>query len=301
MENSSIKEIEAYYNNYYAKIAVLFSVLLVLISGWDFAFMRYWKDFVVFIHEVFHVFTASLTGGEIKRLVLHGNESGEVQAIGGWKYGIPLVYASGYIGCVALGARLLHSAFDEKKALIVLRFFSLFVLLNTIVFTEIFSYTWKIGFFWSILVLFLSFGNKRMIHFSLVCFGTAICLYGIIDLKDFFHKIEDTDAGLLARWILIEWDGNQSPEKKGVKEVGTILAFIIITLSLSIFAYYFYKIFFYPRREDELALKKMLKEYKDGNVPEDVIDWFLKRELSLDGRPISKETIKDIKERGFTK
>jgi len=295
MKVSPIKQIEAYYTNYYAKLALVFTVLLLLVSGWDLGFMKYWKEFVVLIHEIFHVITASLTGGEIKKLILHGNESAEVEIIGSWKYAVPLIYISGYVGCILLGTWLLHLSFDEKKASLTLRFFSGFLLLNIFTFTEIFSYTWKIGFIWSIFIFLLSFANIQIVNFSLTSFGTAISLYGILDLKDFIYNIDQTDAGLLAKWILDKRNGLSFLQNWNIKELSIFIAICIIVINFGILLYYLYKIFFFTKSKDEASLKRMLKEYKKGTLPEDVINWFLKRELNLDGRPISKETIDKLR------
>lgn len=292
---SKLKLIELSYRNYYLRLSLLFSVFLTFISAWDFSFMKFWKGFVVLQHEFFHAIVLVISGGSVYSLTLSENEFGEVLGKVGLRYAIPLVYLSGYIGSIFLGFFLLHECLNVKKSKLVLQVFSIYTTLLVFLFTKPFSYAMNLGLTWSFALLFLSLIQSNLLS-SLVLniLGVGISLYAALDLKDFVYKISDTDVGKLADWVVREIPNFPLSSRL----LANFLALLILVISLGVVAYYFVKIFPLNSSIDEKELKKILLEYQKGNLSEDTANWFIENGLSLDGKKISHDAIKDIYKKG---
>ncbi|MCX7999361.1 MAG: M50 family metallopeptidase [Leptospiraceae bacterium] len=292
---SQLKLLEQSYRNYYLKIALLTSLFLTFVSAWDLGFMRFWKNFVVLHHEFFHAYTILVSGGEIYNLTLTENEFGEVSGKIGFRYAIPLIYLSGYVGCIFLGIFLLHESFHYKKSKTILGLFSIYTTFSVLLFTKPFSYSMHLGLAWSVVLLFLSvLQNSFISSLTLHFLGIGISLYAFLDLKDFLSNIAITDLGKLASWILLEFPSLPFTSI----ELANGLAILILLISLGIVMYYFFKTFQLYSPSEEKEVRKFLLEYKKGNLSEDTANWFLERGLSLDGKKISKDVLKDIYKKG---
>ncbi len=293
--NTKLKLLELSYRNYYLRIALLVSVFLNFVSAWDFPFMKFWKGFVVLQHEFFHAIAIFLSGGEVYNLTLNANEYGEVLGKVGFHYATPFVYLSGYVGSIFLGFFLLHESLNTKKSKIILQVFSVYTTILVLFFTRPFSYAMNLGLTWSFILLFLSLIQNSLISLlALNILGVGISLYAILDLKDFVQNISNTDVGKLADWILKEIPNFPL----STIELADLLALFIVIMSFGVFVYYFLKIFHLSSSLEEKELRRILLEYKKGNLAEDTANWFLENGLSLDGKKISQNTIKNIYKKG---
>ncbi|MCB1178060.1 MAG: M50 family metallopeptidase [Leptospiraceae bacterium] len=283
--------------NTFEKLFFLFSIIFAIISAWNFSFMQYWKDLVVLTHEIFHAISSLLTGGTLAKLTLHGNESGETIAVGIWKYSMPIVYSAGYLGCALLGGFQIFTGFQKTHSRVFIISFGFFIILSTLMFSNLGSYTFYLGIFWGIFFFIIGLLGDNISSFTLVFFGTAISFYSIYDLGDFMRNLEGSDAGKLAIWITQNFSVSKSPEN--VSQIGYYIAIFWSSISISLILI-FLKISLFPHKtEEDKSIEKVLDHVESGKVNEDVAEWFLKRGLDLDGRPLSKNIVDEINKKGF--
>jgi hypothetical protein len=64
------------------------------------------KLFGTFVHEWSHALVAIATGGQVERLQINGDFSGETLTAGGWLW---LIFSAGYVGAAIAGALLMLS------------------------------------------------------------------------------------------------------------------------------------------------------------------------------------------------
>jgi hypothetical protein len=277
----------------------LFSIGFAIFSSWDMTFTKYWKALVVLNHEIFHAITSLLTGGKFATLVLHANESGETISSGIWKYSIPFVYSAGYIGSSLTGGFLLYSGLKRRNARYSSLSFGIFLFLSTITFSQLNSYAFIIGTSWSMVFFLGALVGDGIASFLLILFGTAISLYSIYDLSDFVRSMKNSDAGILAGWIVENFVVmKDTPLAEKISKIGYAISICWSIISLSIIMY-FLKISFFPKlSENELVLEKFLSSVESGAVNHDVAEWFLKKGVDLDGRPIPPKLVKELQEKG---
>lgn len=279
----------------------LFSICVAILSSWDFALTKYWKALVVLNHEIFHAIASLLTGGKFASLVLHADESGETISYGVWKFSLPIVYSAGYLGSSLSGGLLLFSGFQKKHTRHFTLYFGLFLFLSTISFTSIFSYAFQVGVFWAIFFILGALLGEIISSFQLILVGTAISLYSLYDLSDFAHSMKNSDAGVLASWVVENFMiFKQIPIAERINKIGYTIAIFWSILSVSIIFYFLRLSFFSELSEDEVVKEKFLTSIESGQVNEDVAEWFLKKGVDLDGRPIPPKLVKELQEKGLS-
>ncbi len=262
-------------------------------------FTKYWKALVVLNHEIFHAITSLLTGAKFASLILHANESGETITSGVWKYSIPLVYSAGYIGSSLTGGFLLYSGLKKKNARYSCLTFGIFLFLSTITFSQFKSYAFMIGISWSLFFFLGAIAGDAIGSFLLVLFGTAFSLYSIYDMSDFIRSMKNSDAGILAGWIVENFVVMiDVPITEKISRIGYGISICWSMISLFIILY-FLKISFFPKlSENEIVIEKFLSSIESGAVNQDVAEWFLKKGVDLDGRPIPPKLVKELQEKG---
>lgn len=216
------------------KLIVLFSILLSLFAFWDKAHLEFLKEFIVLLHEYCHAIAAIISGGSVHSVSLHGNESGETfakpAAYGG---SFLFIVSSGYLGSSLIGGLLLYLGLNRINSKAIAFILGVLVLFMTFRYADKSGVTHSVGYVWGIGLILTSFlGN--LLSSLIICFlGASVCLYSIYDLGDFIDGVHNTDAGIMAQY-LVGYDQNSSKGIGfGVKILGYLIAGLWSILSLS--------------------------------------------------------------------
>ena len=120
------------------------------------------------------------TLGEVERVVIHPNASGETYSLGGLQL---LIANAGYLGSMLFGAGLLVLCRHGRNARAALGVTAAAILALTVFFAgSVFS--WFSGIVLAIgLVLFASTANVRVAHFFLSFLAIQCCLNAVFDLR----------------------------------------------------------------------------------------------------------------------
>lgn len=110
------------------RIAPWIPAFLLLWFLWDSILLRPVRVYAVMLHEYGHALAAILTGGEVLHIRVFTSESGDCVSRGGIRW---IVTSAGYLGNLLLGAVLLKSGVNSKKAPMRLALLGLATLLVT--------------------------------------------------------------------------------------------------------------------------------------------------------------------------
>jgi hypothetical protein len=164
------------------KFLLIASALTVALWFIPFAsFLVYpFRIFVTFIHEGGHALATLATLGEVERVVINPNGSGETYSVGGLQL---LIANAGYLGSMLFGASLLVLCRRGRNARAALGVTAAVVLALTVFFSgSVFS--WFSGIALTIaLALFASTANVRVAHFFLSFLAIQCCLNAVFDLR----------------------------------------------------------------------------------------------------------------------
>lgn len=284
------------------QFTLFLSMILSLISFWDHPVMSYTKEFVVLIHEICHAVAALLTGGGVKNIVIHGNESGETVAIASSIKGSFLfIVSAGYLGTALIGSVLLYKGLtgvNNKTTLIV---FGIVVFFITMKYSMIGELTYTIGIAWAVLILCSAFMGKQISSLALVFLGTTISLYSIYDISDFTRHVHQTDAGILAYYLT----GYNPNEHAKIPNSVLVLGYLIaITWSLisvgTIYSFVMRSLDYSHSPQSSQDPSLSFNEFGDldqmfpGELTPEVVDWFQSRGLDLNGRPLNGEFVDEL-------
>jgi len=183
------------------KVSSLIIVIALFIFFWDYNFLRPFKVFVVYIHEISHAIVSLLTGGEVHSISVEWNESGVTQTSAG---NFVLTAVAGYMGSIVCGSILLYSGLSGRHE----RFVATFLGTTLLFFTVFYSESMNLTFF----VIFLAIGGGTILiaaffgklnRLLLFLTGTLSSMYALFDLSDFFKgAVLKTDAGLIANHFI---------------------------------------------------------------------------------------------------
>lgn len=276
----------------HSKIWFASAVFLAMFTVWNFSFMSFLKSFSVLVHEICHASVILLTGGGLEKIHLTPFESGEVLGrISGWSF-IPAVSA-GYIGSALFGGYLLQKGFSPESARLQTVFLSFILSFFTLFYTDLLSYAQITGIIWSLLLLSCFFIPKKIHSMFLIFLGVSCAMYSIYDLLDFTGRIELTDAGILAS------GSSQSLKSAGLKfslkELSYAIALTWSLISVLTVVFFLKKTFVREYTEGETGLEEMLSDYSKGKVATDVAEWFLKKGIDLNGKPLPEKILKEIR------
>ena len=278
------------------KVMFFLSILVSLITLWDHHLMGYLKNFIVLFHEICHALATLLTGGVVEKISMHANESGETIAFPSkMKGSFIFVVSAGYLGSSLFGGLLLHRGFSgkyEKHSLLVLAFTILF---TTFKFSESGNLAFGTGIFWGTLFLIAGFFSRSVSSLALVFLGTSVSLYSIFDLFDFAHQIENTDAGILARWILNTNPGHGN-NSASVTFLGYMIGILWSLITLLLVYLSIQKTFRHAEIQPEPDMPDA--EKFPGEVTPEVMEWFFSRGLDLNGKPLPPELSSDNGKQG---
>lgn len=302
------------------QFTIFLSIILSLISFWDHPLLSYTKEFVVLVHEICHAVAVLITGGDVKTITIHGNESGETLAIPPNIRGAFLfIVSAGYLGTAFIGGVLLYKGFRGENTKTTLILFAITVFFITLKYSEAGELTYSVGIAWSIAIFLVSFLGKKLSSVFLVFLGTSLSLYSIYDLSDFTENVLQTDAGILAYYLT---GFNPRADGKIPSSVNILGHLIAITWSLmsigTIYKFLVHSISpahtegnpqdFYDPQNAYPGAMPLPNDWNDpdgigemggfpdasGNLPQmfpgeltpEVIDWFLSKGLDLNGDPI---------------
>lgn len=277
-------------------------MILSLISFWDHPVMSYTKEFVVLIHEICHAVAALITGGGVRNIAIHGNESGETLAIASnIKGSFLFIVSAGYLGTALIGSVLLYKGLTgvNNKATLIL--FGIVVFFITMKYSHIGELTYTIGISWAVLILCSAFMGKRISSLSLVFLGTTISLYSIYDISDFTKHVHQTDAGILAYYLTGYNPNEHAKIPNSVKllgyliaitwsliSVGTIYSFVMRSLD------YNHSLHPSPDLSSSHNGTDNLEQMFPGELTPEVVEWFLSKGLDLNGRPLNGEFVDEF-------
>lgn len=276
------------------KIGLAISIIIFFVVVWDYDVMDYIKNLVVLFHELSHATAALITGGKVKYISIHGNQSGETAIIqNNYSISFFFVTSAGYLGSSLIGAILLNRGFAgkfEKESLFIIGLFIFFMVYN---FSCIGNLAYTIGIAWSVIFIVISLLSRFFAAFCLVFIGTTVSLYSIYDLIDFTRDINQTDAWILSIYIFRLF--NLSETTISHQKLGYLIASFWSFISISII----YCIVRRALRSSKSIVDKSVlvfqKQILESKVKPDVVGWFVSRGLDLDGRPLSKEVITKIR------
>ncbi|PJE03751.1 MAG: peptidase M50 [Leptospira sp.] len=282
---------------------IFLSIAFSFISFWDHPFMNYTKEFVVLVHEICHAIAALLTGGEVRNITIHGNQSGQTVAIPSSIRGSFLfVVSAGYLGTALIGAVLLYRGLIGNKTKSTLIIFGIIVFFITLKYANVGEFTYTVGIAWSIAILFISFLGKQISSIFLVFLGTTFSLYSIYDLSDFTDSIHQTDAGILAYWLTGYNSSQDLSPPASVLILGYLIAITWSMMGIGIIYTYVKRGIFHSEEEHYASesangtniLPGDFQEMFPGELTPEVVDWFLSKGLDLNGRPLSGELVDGI-------
>jgi hypothetical protein len=271
------------------KIIFFICILLALVTFWDFPFIKNIKLLVVLIHEICHAMATLLTGGVVKKILLHSREAGET-IIEGNKISFLFIVSAGYIGTSILGGFFLWKGFEKKHSRIVLFCVGLTLIIFSIFFSDKHTLAYKTGLQSGIFFLILSPISLELSSILLIFLGSTVGLYSIYDISDFKEQLMNTDAGILANWIL------------GKKELFFFLnrvqlaySIAFIWTSISVFSIFQILKKTFKEKDRFEHLNSFQRHIAESNVSPDVAKWFFERGLDLNGKPLSKNWTSELR------
>ena len=275
------------------KIILVVSIIISFITFWNLPFIKYFKLLVVLIHEICHASVALLTGNGVQQILVHHKESGQTIISEGRSFSFLLIVSAGYIGSTFLGGFLLWRGFERKYSKLTLFVLGIVLLFFTFYYSKGNSFTFTLGLEFGFIFITFSLFPKIVSSLSLIFIGSSISLYSIYDLSDFTTSLMNTDAGILANWLLGKKDFLMGFSKK---QFAYLIAILWSILSLLGLFHILKKVFTDSDRFKHL--NSLQKQFAESNVSPEVAKWFLERGLDLNGKPLSKNWAKEIKKEG---
>ncbi|MCG3159422.1 MAG: hypothetical protein JMDDDDMK_00411 [Acidobacteria bacterium] len=161
------------------------TILSIVVSYAPFGFVVVYplRLFVTFIHEGGHALAALLTFGEVQKLIIYANASGETYTVGGLSL---LIASAGYLASTAYGAGLLMLLHDGGRAKAVLTVTAALILALTGFFAAD-RFSLFIGIVLTGLLIWVAIAwSARWAHFFLSFLAVQCCLNAFYDLKTLF-------------------------------------------------------------------------------------------------------------------
>lgn len=274
------------------RIMFFISILVSIIAFWDFKAIYYLKSLIVLLHEICHAGAALISGSSVENILIHANEEGETLVQGNMKLSFIFVVSAGYIGSSFLGGYLLKSGFQKTYAQKILGLLGILILVFTYFYSYSHAFTFQTGFVFAVLFIICSMIHKEISALVLIYLGVGIALYSVYDLMDFVHNIHNSDAGILARWLV-----GKSGKFFGMSSarLGLLIAFVWSIISASGLLILLKKTFEEPDKYKNM--NKIQRHLMQAQVNPEVAQWFLSRGLDLDGKPLSKNWASELKKK----
>ena len=175
---------------------------VIALALWDTPFVKPFRVFVVWVHEMGHASMAIATGGEVEELRVRWNESGHVISRGGI---FPLISSAGYVGSAFLGALLIYTGRWLGLQRILLGLIGGLQIGMAVLYTPFWAFDFYFGVLCGLLLILITILFDRLSHIMATWTGIVLCLYSLYDFRtDLWMQTERTDAGILARHFGIE-------------------------------------------------------------------------------------------------
>ena len=175
---------------------------VIALALWDTPFVKPFRVFVVWIHEMGHASMAIATGGEVEELRVRWNESGHVISRGGI---FPIISSAGYMGSAFLGALLIYTGRWLGLQRILLGLIGGLQIGMAVLYTPLWAFDFYFGVLCGLLLILITILFDRVSHILATWIGIVLCLYSLYDFRtDLWMQTERTDAGILARHFGIE-------------------------------------------------------------------------------------------------
>ena len=175
---------------------------VIALALWDTPFVKPFRVFVVWIHEMGHASMAIATGGEVEELRVRWNESGHVISRGGI---FPIISSAGYVGSAFLGALLIYTGRWLGLQRILLGLIGGLQIGMAVLYTPLWAFDFYFGVLCGLLLILITILFDRLSHILATWVGIVLCLYSLYDFRtDLWMQTENTDAGILARHFGIE-------------------------------------------------------------------------------------------------
>ena len=259
---------------------------------WQLPVMLPLKLLVVLVHEAWHGFAALTSGALLNQMDITLDEWGETMVSGlTSSTGFLWTVSAGYLGSALTGALLLNRGLAGRNVRLTLIAFALLLGYMTYLFTTPGSTAFFTGLGWAAVLLLVCGGGEVIGELCLVVLGTLFAWYCVFDLFDFTRDVLQTDAGILARFIVAnEWPLLGAWPVSTLAVLASIcwVAVMLTVLTLSV----------RHAMLDRLPGPPVASEPEfeteagfPGEVTPEVQDWLLKNGFGLDGRPLPLELV----------
>lgn len=171
---------------------------VVALALWDTPFIKPFRVFVVWMHEMGHAMAALATGGEVAELRVRWNESGHVMSRGGIR---PIISSAGYVGAACVGALLIYCGRWGSVQRGVLALIGMVQVLMAVMYTPFWGLDFWFGVGCGIILAVVAVKFDGWSHVLATWIGVMLCLYSLYDFRtDLWMQTERTDAGILAAY-----------------------------------------------------------------------------------------------------
>lgn len=225
------------YNVNAVGLLLMVAVGTLLTLFWDSPFLLPVKLLSVLVHEMWHGIVAMLTGGTLEKIHILAGESGET-SVSQLSSGIPfyLSVSAGYIGTAITGMFFLNRALRGSVERLTFGTFTILLWYISYIFTEWAGIAFFTGTGWALLFTLILVTTRKMVRFTMIVVGTIFVWYCFYDTLDFSRDLNYTDAGILARRLIVdfEWMSSYSEHQLGMIISGTWIIIMILSLWLSL-------------------------------------------------------------------
>jgi hypothetical protein len=169
---------------------------------WDSTLLFPFKQFVVYVHEIWHGLISMAVGAKLEKIILYPGESGEtmVKELHG-HFAFAAAVSAGYLGSVLTGGFILNRGLLGSGEKYTLGFFGSFIIYITLLFTDSGSAAFWSGFIFGSGFLISLFLPLKSVRYIMIVTGTAMVWYSIFDILDFTRDVNRTDAGILVSYL----------------------------------------------------------------------------------------------------
>lgn len=171
---------------------------VVALALWDTPFVKPFRVFVVWMHEMGHAVATLATGGEVAELRVRWNESGHVISRGGIR---PIISSAGYVGAACMGALLIYCGRWGGVQRVVLGLIGVLQVVLAVMYTPFWGMDFWFGVGCGLVLIVISLQLENWALLLASWMGVMLCLYSLEDFRtDLWMQTERTDAGILAQY-----------------------------------------------------------------------------------------------------
>ncbi len=246
------------------------------------------KLLTVLLHEMGHAMAALAFGGQVERIVISPQESGEtiISNITGL---VPFSVAAsmGYFGSALIGGFCLHRGLRARLERLTLIVLSGLLFYFSMLFTRGADTAFLTGTGWAIALALLAIPGRAVARAALLVVGTLLLWYCFFDLFDFIRPGSSTDADLLAQYLVREGHiarGAVSTAATGIASAWVLILACGLLVTL-------HRVSVASDRTAAPAPAESTPEIPEqeafpGELTPEVELWLMQRGLGADGQPL---------------